>query len=663
MSQEQVEENVQENANEQIEENFIEQVENISFPQISRLDFGELLTPADLEYYLQIVNDLQNNVSNLSNARAIPADNNLISFLTNPPITVQEPASLLPEDYRNTVKAGVISAIQTGLYSAIGLELNNPDPKDTYSLYAGYRFIENQTPITKNTIFRIASMSKMVTAISLMQYVESSKIFLDEPVSKYIPAFANTTVLRKVDPVSYSFQELSSALNSYLISVNLSQSGIPDLNVLIGRHVGIRSPVSPTVDPSLPGINLNGIFTIISADNVTRSVSIQLNGPTTVAGTFAVNLLLDVLPPLQANWAPYDYVNAIIAPGVTPRTYYSKEPANKPLTLRHLLTHTSGIPYPAPTNRTSEINALYTAVALKTDRELIRFPLVPLSNFDAIEWANRIAQVPMTFQPGENWAYGSQLGIIGAVLMQYERERGRNVSLYQIQKEGIFDPLGINSAGYFIHDNDPRRNEKISNLAHTYINIDTVLTVPPVPTVKSPNNSLFTLISDITLPGLNSVLVDGANPINEGAGNPLHPIYGSLTPRKLEFGDAGLYMNTEDYLKIVEVLRNGGRFNNVRILRRPTVNLMLQNQIGNFFIDPSFIAGGQQKWGFGFAVGDESVGSPLSLVDSQWGGAFGGQWFASTPPDNTSLSINANQISYAILNPLKEFIIINTNKK
>ena len=54
---------------------------------------------------------------------------------------------------------------------------------------AGYRDIENEIPADTNTLHRIASISKPMTAIAIMQLVEAEKVDLDAPIQKYLPDF------------------------------------------------------------------------------------------------------------------------------------------------------------------------------------------------------------------------------------------------------------------------------------------------------------------------------------------------------------------------------------------------------------------------------------------------------------------------------------------
>ena len=69
----------------------------------------------------------------------------------------------------------------------------------------GFRDVEQQLPLEKDTIFRIYSMTKPITSVALMMLCEQGKFQLFEPVSKYIPAFGKTKVLRRM---GYLGQEL-----------------------------------------------------------------------------------------------------------------------------------------------------------------------------------------------------------------------------------------------------------------------------------------------------------------------------------------------------------------------------------------------------------------------------------------------------------------------
>lgn len=63
----------------------------------------------------------------------------------------------------------------------------------------GYRNLETKTPLQRTDLYRIASQSKAITTVTLMTLYEEEKFLLDDPISKYIPAFKNPKVLVSYD--------------------------------------------------------------------------------------------------------------------------------------------------------------------------------------------------------------------------------------------------------------------------------------------------------------------------------------------------------------------------------------------------------------------------------------------------------------------------------
>lgn len=66
----------------------------------------------------------------------------------------------------------------------------------------GYKNIEDKTKVTPSSIFRMASMTKALTAVSILQLVEQSKLKLDDPLKKYLSEFSNMEILVDVLPDS-----------------------------------------------------------------------------------------------------------------------------------------------------------------------------------------------------------------------------------------------------------------------------------------------------------------------------------------------------------------------------------------------------------------------------------------------------------------------------
>ena len=67
--------------------------------------------------------------------------------------------------------------------------------KEVCHLNLGYSNIEKRIPISDNSIYRMASMSKLITAVGVLSLIEQGKLGLDDNVSKYIPEFANPQVV------------------------------------------------------------------------------------------------------------------------------------------------------------------------------------------------------------------------------------------------------------------------------------------------------------------------------------------------------------------------------------------------------------------------------------------------------------------------------------
>jgi CubicO group peptidase (beta-lactamase class C family) len=80
---------------------------------------------------------------------------------------------------------------------AVGLVLRNG--KVVYRHAVGWSDLESRRPMTEVALFRIASQTKAITTAVILSLLEEGKLSLWDPVSRYIPAFANTTVMTRSD--------------------------------------------------------------------------------------------------------------------------------------------------------------------------------------------------------------------------------------------------------------------------------------------------------------------------------------------------------------------------------------------------------------------------------------------------------------------------------
>lgn len=79
------------------------------------------------------------------------------------------------------------------------------DGKIAYHKSFGFSDVEKKTALKKDDIFRIASQSKAITSLAVMMLWEEGKFLLDDPISKYIPEFANATVLKSFNAKDSTF--------------------------------------------------------------------------------------------------------------------------------------------------------------------------------------------------------------------------------------------------------------------------------------------------------------------------------------------------------------------------------------------------------------------------------------------------------------------------
>ena len=122
---------------------------------------------------------------------------------------------------------------------------------------------------------------------------------------------------------------------------------------------------------------------------------------------------------------------------MTPTAIRRRGPRAGDITLRHLLTHTSGCSY-------DFWSADITRYLEKTGTPAI------------ISCANAALTVPLIFDPGEKWEYGVSIDFAGKAV---EAVTGQKLGRYM--KENIFDPLGMKDTGFKIGDEQRKRLAKI----------------------------------------------------------------------------------------------------------------------------------------------------------------------------------------------------------
>lgn len=243
---------------------------------------------------------------------------------------------------------------------------------------------------------------------------------------------------------------------------------------------------------------------------------------------------------------------------------YSVVPAKRAITIRDLLTHTAGIDYGFGPGEEAwneaDIQGWYFADREEPIRETIK----------------RIASLPQAAQPGEQWVYGYNTDILGALI---EVVSGK--TLEEFLKENILNPLQMHDTHFFVPE------EKTDRVATVY-------------SLKGEKISLAD----------NPGELERSSHVGQG-----HYVSG---PRKSFSGGAGLVSTARDYGTFLQMILNGGELNGTRILGRKSIELMTQNHLG----DIPYGAG--RGFGLGFEIITDlgEYGQPGSKGAFGWGGAY-----------------------------------------
>lgn len=297
----------------------------------------------------------------------------------------------------------------------------------------------------------------------------------------------------------------------------------------------------------------DGIFRIASQTKAITSVAIMI--------LFDEGKLLLTDP--VSLYIP-SYKNQTVMTSFNPTdSSYTTVPAKRDITIKDLLTHTSGLGYAQIGSK--EANAIYakhniTAGLGVKDRTLLSA-------------MTEMGKLPLMHQPGEKFTYGMNTDLLGCLV-----EVISGMSLDQFFRTRIFEPLGMKDT-YF---NIPA--SKANRLVNIY--------------KETPDGKLIKADAGM----LNSIA------------NANYP----LVPHTYYSGGAGLSSTLYDYAIFLQMLLNDGVYNGKRILGRNTVRMMVDNQIE----DVPYAAG---TFGLGFQVVTEknSGSAPAQIGTFSWGGAYG----------------------------------------
>ena len=254
------------------------------------------------------------------------------------------------------------------------------------------------------------------------------------------------------------------------------------------------------------------------------------------------------------------------------------EKLKREITIRDLATHTSGIAYTFTAN--DALQEIYEEERLS--------PYFFIDNLDAVQVEGSVvikseksfpnicafsaglaSKAPLMHQPGEKYTYSMGMDVLGCVI---ERASGKTFDVFL--EERIFKPIGMKDTSFFVPES---KKDRFTSL---YAYPGDLRELIPGMKGKIPEDLLMIKIDDRSY----SPYLDKATVFD---------------------GGSGLVSSTEDYLKFAQMLLNGGKLGDQRILSRKSVELLSSNHLQKEVLsrtgsDNDFVSEGI---GFGITVG------------------------------------------------------------
>ena len=210
---------------------------------------------------------------------------------------------------------------------------------------------------------------------------------------------------------------------------------------------------------------------------------------------------------------------------------YTSKPSTKKITIRQLLTHTSGIGYDF-----IDGNPSIKAIFHKKKQSFMKNGVMCFCDEDVTigEAIRNLADVPLHHEPGEKFTYSMGLDVLGYMI---EIVSGKKLDVFY--REEIFDPLDMNDTYFYLPDSKKER-------------------LVPVQTKKDDNWVIF----------------------EDDRFNENYPVEGE---RKFFAGGCGLSSTVEDYYKFLSVFLNNGKYKGKSFIGKQTNDLLFQNQLPDTF--------------------------------------------------------------------------------
>jgi len=359
------------------------------------------------------------------------------------------------------------------------------------------------------------------------------------------------TKSKNLDPVKLA--QIDSLLNKYVANnwlVGASTIIVKDNQVVYYKGHGFANQASKKP------MEANAIFRIMSQTKAITSLAIlQLFENGKIGLDQAVG-----------DFIPSFYKQTVLKDFNAADTTYTTVPAKRNITIRDLLTHTSGIDYAAIGSK--NMQAIYAKADMPSG--------LGKSTASLLDVMKKLGTLPLAHQPGEKFTYGLNSDLLGCIV---EIVSGMTLEAYF--HKNIFEPLGMRD---------------------TYFN---------VPASKA--NRLPTVYTEDS----NNKIIEWGPTFRNI--DPNYPLLGTT----FFSGGAGLSSTAYDYAVFLQMILNGGKYNGKQIISPRTAELMLSPQL-------DFKYDGLNDFGLGFAITSDKASNleARNKGSFSWGGYYGTNYWA-----------------------------------
>ncbi len=394
-------------------------------------------------------------------------------------------------------------------------------------------------------------MKKTITTILL--------VLLTIPLSAQSNSPKNTSPLSEASPESVGISAERLAKIDAMLKSAIAENQVPGAVALIARNGKIifHNAYGMADNNIEKEMKKDAIFRIASQTKAITSTAVMMLWE---EGKFQLD------DPISKYIPEFGEAQILDTFNEADSTYTSK-PAKDQISIRDLITHTSGLGY-GVIDGDERFQKIYAKAGV-TD-------LFTTEDITIGESVKKLAQLPLHHNPGDAYSYSEGLDVLG-----YFVEVISGLPFDQFLRTRIFKPLGMNDTWFYL----PKEKH------------DRLVSVQQIKDGKWKKYPKTFYDTD-------------------------YPIKGA---KRFFSGGAGLSSTAKDYATFLQMYLNNGELNGKRILSRTTIQSIMGNQTGDLF------GGGLEYYGLAFGVVNQNgqdSGGRGSMGTFDWGGYFNTQYFA-----------------------------------